>query len=156
MKKKKFTNCFGIEMTKEEDDGLDVGPGKKYSSLADKVDKQFLNPMTHVFKWLEDNKNKYPPLHILREYKHETLLNYWFMCWGNRDPQEYQDMEWDWQVEIEKFLEDPAFQTQLAIKENPDICGCCGKQKEEYIEALRKDIEDEKKIKNKNKRKFDS
>ena len=48
MKKKKFTNCFGIEMTKEEDDGLDVGPGKKYSSLADKVDKQFLNPRIHV------------------------------------------------------------------------------------------------------------
>ena len=60
-------------MTKEEDDGLDVGPGKKYSSLADKVDKQFLNP-THVFKWLEDNKNKYPPLHILSLYRHEQLL----------------------------------------------------------------------------------
>ena len=58
--------------------------------------------------------------------------------------------------QIEKILQDPAFQTQLAIKENPDICVCCGKQKEEYIEALRKDIEDEKKIKNKNKRKFDS
>ena len=117
---------------------------------------KFLNPVDHVSKWYENNKNNYPSLNILREYKFETLFKYWFNIWGGRDVQEYQDIEWDWQVEIEKFLEDPAFQTQLAIKENPDICVCCGKQKEEYIEALRKDIEDEKKIKNKNKRKFDS
>ena len=42
MVKEKFINSFGIEMDREVE--KDVGPGKKYSSLADKVDKQFLNP----------------------------------------------------------------------------------------------------------------
>ena len=121
---------------------------------------KFLNPVDHVSKWYENNKNNYPSLHILREYKFETLFKYWFNIWGGRDVQEYQDIEWDWQVEIEKFLEDPAFQTQHAIKLNPEICVCCGKQKEGFVEALQKDINEERekdeKNKNKNKRNFDS
>jgi hypothetical protein len=120
-KRKEFTNCFGIKMTKEED-----------------------NPVDHVSKWYEANKNNYPSLHILREYKFETLFKYWFIIWRSRDVQEYQDMEWDWEVEIEKFLEDPAFQTQHAIKLNPEICVCCGKQKEGFVEALQKDINEER------------
>ena len=105
---------------------------------------KFLNPVEHVSKWYENNKNNYPSLHILREYKFETLFKYWFNIWGGRDVQEYQDIEWDWQVEIEKFLEDPAFQTQHAIKLNPEICVCCGKQKEGFVEALQKDINEER------------
>ena len=105
---------------------------------------KFLNPVDHVSKWYENNKNNYPSLHILREYKFETLFKYWFNIWGGRDVQEYQDIEWDWQVEIEKFLEDPASQTQHAIKLNPEICVCCGKQKEGFVEALQKDINEER------------
>ena len=105
---------------------------------------KFLNPVDHVSKWYENNKNNYPSLHILREYKFETLFKYWFNIWGGRDVQEYQDIEWDWQVEIEKFLEDPPFQTQHAIKLNPEICVCCGKQKEGFVEALQKDINEER------------
>ena len=105
---------------------------------------KFLNPVAHGSKWYENNKNNYPSLHILREYKFETLFKYWFNIWGGRDVQEYQDIEWDWQVEIEKFLEDPAFQTQPAIKLNPEICVCCGKQKEGFVEALQKDINEER------------
>ena len=105
---------------------------------------KFLNPVDHVSKWYENNKNNYPSLHILREYKFETLFKYWFNIWGGRDVQEYQDIDWDWQVEIEKFLEDPAFQTQYAIKLNPEICVCCGKQKEGFVEALQKDINEER------------
>ena len=105
---------------------------------------KFLNPVDHVSKWYENNKNNYPSLQILREYKFETLFKYWFNIWGGRYVQEYQDIEWDWQVEIEKFLEDPAFQTQHAIKLNPEICVCCGKQKEGFVEALQKDINEER------------
>ena len=102
---------------------------------------KFLNPVDHVSKWYENNKNNYPSLHILREYKNETLLNYWFNCWGNRDPQEYQDMEWDWENELQKFTDNPIEQTQSAIKYNPEICPCCGDVKDEYLEALREEDE---------------
>jgi hypothetical protein len=108
------------------------------------MSKELLNPVDHVSKWYEENKNNYPSLKILREFKFETLIKYWFNIWRSRDVQEYQDMEWDWEVEIEKFLEDPAFQTQHAIKLNPEICVCCGKQKEGFVEALQKDINEER------------
>jgi hypothetical protein len=108
------------------------------------MSKELLNPVDHVSKWYEENKNNYPSLKILREFKFETLIKYWFNIWRSRDVQEYQDMKWDWEVEIEKFLEDPAFQTQHAIKLNPEICVCCGKQKEGFVEALQKDINEER------------
>jgi hypothetical protein len=108
------------------------------------MSKELLNPVDHVSKWYEENKNNYPSLKILREFKFETLIKYWFNIWRSRDVQEYQDMEWDWEVEIEKFLENPAFQTQHAIKLNPEICVCCGKQKEGFVEALQKDINEER------------
>ena len=92
-------------------------------------------------KWLEENKKHYPSKEYLRDLSHKTLLKYWFNCWQNKDPQEYQDMEWDWENELQKFTDNPIEQTQSAIKYNPEICPCCGDVKDEYLEALREEDE---------------
>ena len=62
----------------------------------------------------------------LKDCKPELLLKYWFNCWANKDPQSYQDMEWDWEIELDKFMQDPVAATYQGIKLNPEICFCCG------------------------------
>ena len=111
--------------------------------------------MNNVDQWLKEQEKNYPTVEELGQYKLEVLLKWWLNCWGNKDPQEYQDMEWCWEKQLSHFLLDPIVQTQRAIKENPMICACCGEDKPDYIEALEKDCEeyerkqkDEKKNKN--------
>ena len=55
-------------------------------------------------------------------------------------------------IEIEKFLENPAFQTQHAIKLNPEIC-MLWQTKEGFVEALQKDINEEREKNEKKKKK---
>ena len=93
-------------------------------------------------KWLDDNSKHYPSKEYLKDLSHKTLLKYWFNCWQNKDPQEYQDMEWCWEKDLSHFLLDPIVQTQRAIRENPFVCACCGEEKPDYIEALEKDCEE--------------
>ncbi len=97
--------------------------------------------MNNVDQWLKEQEKNYPTVEELGQYKLEVLLKWWLNCWGNKDPQEYQDMEWDWENELQKFTDNPIEQTQSAIKYNPEICPCCGDVKDEYLEALREEDE---------------
>ena len=98
--------------------------------------------MNNVDQWLKEQEKNYPTIEELKQYKTEVLLKWWLNCWGWKDPQEYQDMDWCWEKQISYFLEDPIIQTQRAIKENPMVCACCGEDKPDYIEALEKDCEE--------------
>lgn len=100
--------------------------------------------MSKQTEWLNAQKDNYPTQKMLEEYKPEILLKWWFNCWSNKDPQEYQDMDWDWEIEIQKFIDDPILKTQEAIIHNPEICVCCGDVKEDYIEAVEEDIKQER------------
>ena len=73
--------------------------------------------MSKVDQWLKEQEKNYPTIKELKEYKTEVLLKWWLNCWGWKDPQEYQDMDWCWEKQISYFLEDPIIQTQRAIKE---------------------------------------
>jgi len=66
----------------------------------------------------------------LKDCRPELLLKFWFNCWSFKDPQEYQDIDWNWEEEIEKFIKDPVSKTIEAIKSNPETCYCCGKFKD--------------------------
>ncbi len=98
-------------------------------------------PKEAIDIWWESQKDNYPSKKYLRTLSHKTLLEYWFNCWKLKDPQDYQDMEWDWDSELQKFIDDPIEQTQLAIKINPEICACCGDVKDDYLKALHDDGE---------------
>ena len=37
----------------------------------------------------------------------EKLFKEWFDVVSGHDPQHYQDLDWDWEVEIQKFIDDP-------------------------------------------------
>lgn len=65
-----------------------------------------------------------------KDCRPELLLKYWFNCWSFKDPQEYQDIGWDWEEEIKEFIKDPVSKTIEAIKSNPETCYCCGKFKD--------------------------
>ena len=76
----------------------------------------------------------------LKHCKPEILLKYWFNCWSNKDPQFYQDMEWDWEYELSRFIKDPVQNTFIGIKQNPEICFCCGEVKDqETLNQIQKD-----------------
>ena len=78
----------------------------------------------------------------LKDAKPQLLFKYWFNCWANKDVQEYQDLDWDWEEEIKKFIKSPVSQTLEAIKMNPEICFCCGKLKDpETLKEVKHDQE---------------
>jgi hypothetical protein len=37
----------------------------------------------------------------------ESKFREWFNLNSGHDPQHYQDLDWEWETEIDKFLEDP-------------------------------------------------
>ena len=43
----------------------------------------------------------------------QTMFNAWFDIVSGHDPQHYQDLDWDWEVEIQKFIDDPKGNIQL-------------------------------------------
>ena len=62
----------------------------------------------------------------------ETMFREWFELVAYKDPQHYQDLDWDWVEEIEKFIQDPQGQhsCQLSFKQEDD---------ESLNEEIRKD-----------------
>mgnify|MGYP003658039598 FL=1 len=52
----------------------------------------------------------------------EVMFKEWFEIVGFQDPQHYQDLDWDWSEEIDKFIEDPEKEHsyQLAVKQEDD------------------------------------
>jgi len=64
----------------------------------------------------------------------EIMFKEWFQLVAYKDPQHYQDLDWDWEEEIEKFIEDPQNELsyQLAAKQEDD---------ETLNEEMQKDME---------------
>ena len=63
----------------------------------------------------------------------EELFKGWFRLVAYKDPQHYQDLEWEWEEEIEKFIKNPEkeYNNQLAIKKEDDLYW--QGEKEEYF-----------------------
>ena len=60
---------------------------------------------------------------IKAEPNFEGLFKGWFQLVAYKDPQHYQDLEWEWEEEIEKFIKNPEkeYNNQLAIKKEDDL-----------------------------------
>ena len=58
--------------------------------------------------------------------RYEEVLRRWLNLVGNKDPQYYQDCDWDWQEELKEFIIHPFKALRIAVENNPDICPCCG------------------------------
>jgi len=58
--------------------------------------------------------------------RYEEVLRRWLNLVGNKDPQHYQDCDWDWQEELTEFMVHPFKALRIAAENNPDICPCCG------------------------------
>ena len=63
----------------------------------------------------------------------ESMFKQWFQLVSGHDPQHYQDLEWEWEEEIEKFIEDPGkeYNYQLSVKQEDDEF--LEKESEEYF-----------------------
>jgi len=63
----------------------------------------------------------------------ESMFKEWFQLVAYKDPQHYQDLEWEWEEEIEKFIEDPEkeYDYQLSVKQEDDEF--LEKESEEYF-----------------------
>ena len=61
----------------------------------------------------------------------EILFLEWFNIVSFQDPQYYQDLDWDWSVEIEKFIEDPekehGYQLSVKLEEDEEMNACMEK-----------------------------
>ena len=64
----------------------------------------------------------------------EVMFKGWFDMVGFQDPQHYQDLDWDWSVEIDKFIADPEkeYLYQLTCKQE-DGESLTQEEKEEYF-----------------------
>ena len=53
----------------------------------------------------------------------ESMFKRWFQLVAYNDPQHYQDLEWEWEEEIEKFIKNPAkeYNYQLSVKQEDDL-----------------------------------
>lgn len=63
---------------------------------------------------------------MMKKVRYEEVLRRWFNLVGFQDPQHYQDLDWDWSEEIQKFIKNPMKALSNAANDNPDICPCCG------------------------------
>ena len=70
---------------------------------------------------MEDNRNFKGDLTTIRGH-FEKMFYAWFDIVSGHDPQHYQDLDWDWEVEIQKFIDDPEDQLkyQVALQQNDD------------------------------------
>ena len=52
----------------------------------------------------------------------ESMFKRWFQLVAYKDPQHYQDLDWDWEEEIEKFIKNPCkeYNYQLSVKQEDD------------------------------------
>lgn len=57
------------------------------------------------------------------EIDFKNMFKHWFQLVAYKDPQHYQDLEWEWEEEIEKFIKNPAkeYNYQLSIKQEDDL-----------------------------------
>jgi hypothetical protein len=62
----------------------------------------------------------------MKKVRYEEVLRRWLNLVGNKDVQYYQDIDWDWEEEIQEFLINPMKALNIAAENNPDICPCCG------------------------------
>ena len=60
---------------------------------------------------------------IKAEPNFEGLFKGWFQLVAYKDPQHYQDLEWEWEEEIEKFIKNPAkeYNYQLSVKQEDGL-----------------------------------
>ena len=67
----------------------------------------------------------------MKKVRYEEVFRRWFNLVGFKDPQYYQDRDWDWSKEIQDFLDSPMEALNKTAEDNPDICPCCGDPYEE-------------------------
>ena len=68
-------------------------------------------------------KIKYDISAIKAERHFEMMFKQWFQLVAYKDPQHYQDLEWEWVEEIEKFIKNPEkeYKYQLSVKQEDDL-----------------------------------